>query len=772
MGRSNLLADLLRRKLLIAGIIILPLIAVAAHIIPTDTVIQGSVTANSAQVDNINIDGNTISTTDAAGNLVLTPHTTGQVFVGTTFGVGNLDFDTNTISGSADVNITSGASDSVIISPELAVDNLLLNGNTISTTNANGNLLLEPNGVGETFFMKGARMQAAGTFSFADSDSGEAVGIKAPATVPINYTITLPTGQGGSGQGLINDGSGNLSWGAAGGGGGISNAEYNFIIAGDGNSRFEENVTGWTGSTTAPTLETTDEIEGDASLSWDPAGAETLRSDAFTIPKAFYGTNCYAEISYTGGDVDYTLEVLDGTNTEIASSCGVTTDSNAFEVLSGESAIAYCTFVCPTSGSAKISLVVGSNEPEIIIDRAYLGSNFRLSEVNQASLAGESYFAATTNCAGWVVTSTSAAAFATDADCPGPTVVRSQLGSWQTTDANLPIQTINDLPAGTYKATFLILSGSSAASGSRYHINDGTTTSIGSPGYNDLNSAAVTVSATFQYASAGNRSFQLYGSAVSGSVTVFGSVSPTNFILERFPSASQIAYTPPSQREITNVFSALVTDGAVTTTVSNENQDWIDGNCTNASAGRYVCTFISGVFSVAPNCTIVAAHSDNNDTSVVYDSISSTQIAFSTIRAGAYSDRNSMIMCQRGAADYSAKESTAPLLVNSVVSGYAGVLNQQTASIDCDGASSINSQLGSWVSSVGNISAGQCSITLLAGAFASTPYCFATELLSGSAPRALSMTNTSATALTIDCVGNTGSDCSDFDANIMCIGPK
>jgi hypothetical protein len=34
------------------------------------------------------------------------------------------------------------------------------------------------------------------------------------------------------------------------------------------------------------------------------------------------------------------------------------------------------------------------------------------------------------------------------------------------------------------------------------------------------------------------------------------------------------------------------------------------------------------------------------------------------------------------------------------------------------------------------------------------------------------MTVVSATSLTIDCVGNTGSDCSDFDAFINCVGPK
>lgn len=649
--------------------------------------------------------------------------------------------------------------------------NVQVSGNNIAVQDVNGDLGVSANGTGEIFLNSNTVLSGQSTLSFSDAANTGAVTVGVPIGVT-SYPITLPDAQGSANQTLINDGSGGLTWGTV-GGGGISNAEYNFIVSNDGNSRFEADVSGWTGSTTAPTHETTDEIEGIGSLSWDPAGAETLRSTAVPIPKAFYGTNCYAEISYTGGDTDYSLKVLDGTNTEVTTSCGVTTSTNAFAALSGESAVAYCTFVCPSSGSLKLSLESGSNEPEIIIDRAYIGQNFRLNEVNQAVLAGESYFAATTNCSGWTVTSTSAAAFASDADCPGPTIVRSQIGSWQTTDANLPIQTINNLPAGTYKATFLLLGSSSAGTGARYHINDGTTTSIGSPGYNDTNSAAVAVSATFEYTSAGNRAFQLYGSAVSGSVTVTGAVNPTNFILEKFPAEGELAYTPPPTRELTNNFSAFVTDGAGTTTVSNENQNFIEGNCTNASAGRYVCTFVSGVFnSVTPNCVAIAALTDNNDTSIVFDSISSSSIALSTIRAGAYSDRNFMISCQRGDGDYAVKASSAPLLVNSVVTDYSGVIEQNVANIDCDGASSITSQLGTWVSSVGNISAGQCSITLVSGIFSSAPYCFATELLSGAAPRALSMTNTSATALTIDCVGNTGSDCTDFDANITCIGAK
>lgn len=60
------------------------------------------------QVDNLKLDGNTLSTTDTNGNLILSPDGTGTV----------------------------------------RIDNLQLDGNTLSITDTNGNLVLSPNGLG------------------------------------------------------------------------------------------------------------------------------------------------------------------------------------------------------------------------------------------------------------------------------------------------------------------------------------------------------------------------------------------------------------------------------------------------------------------------------------------------------------------------------------------------------------------------------------------------------------------------------------------------
>lgn len=51
-----------------------------------------------------------------------------------------------------------------------------------------------------------------------------------------------------------------------------------------------------------------------------------------------------------------------------------------------------------------------------------------------------------------------------------------------------------------------------------------------------------------------------------------------------------------------NEFSAIIeSDGTVTT----ENYNWIDGNCTVTNTSNFDCNFVSGIFTQAPSCTVV-----------------------------------------------------------------------------------------------------------------------------------------------------------------------
>ena len=147
----------------------------------------GQVTANQAlvtgadnkldliNIDNITIDGNTITTTNTNGTLIVDPNGTGSISLhANTDIVGNVTISgTATLNGQtllASVNVTdltdtrlifagaSGelmdsanltwASNTLVINGAATVDNVRVDGNTISATNTNGSLTLTPAGTG------------------------------------------------------------------------------------------------------------------------------------------------------------------------------------------------------------------------------------------------------------------------------------------------------------------------------------------------------------------------------------------------------------------------------------------------------------------------------------------------------------------------------------------------------------------------------------------------------------------------------------------------
>ncbi len=441
-----------------------------------------------------------------------------------------------------------------------------------------------------------------------------------------------------------------------------------------------------------------------------------MRSDAAVIPAWAYGTNCYAEVYYTLGAVEYSLKVLDGSDVEITSSGGVATDTNAFAALSGESAIAYRTFICPSSGSVKLSLETSGAAAEINIDRAYIGQNFRMSEALDSTI----YSAYVTDGAVTTTVSNESQNFI-EGNCTNPS-------------------------GGVYVCTFVSgifnsVTPNCVATGEDQQQTRITASSASSITVNQLNGG---------------------GTASDGDFRV---------LCQRGADSSiRKVYTPPASTELTNSFSALVTDGSATTTVSNENVDFISGNCTNGSGGVYVCTFVSGIFnSVTPNC--VATGEDQQQTRITASSASSITVN-QLNGAGTASDGDFRVLCQRGAGDYSVKQSTAPLLVNSVVNPSAGVTQIVSARITNSGTPTITSQDGSWISSLTDNAVGDTSVNIASGTFSSAPRCFLAS--SNNCGRLLYFSTDPSTSLARVITANPDSPygASDVNFDIMCIGAK
>jgi len=179
-----------------------------------------------AQVDNININGNAITSTDTDGNIAITPNGTGEVDIskvdidagtidgvtigGSSAGAGTFTtLSATTLGSSVDLdsqaltnaNIDSGAIDGVTLGTNSAVtqaqiDNINIDANSIISTNTNGNIILTPNGTGNV---------SLGTLTF---DADQTVGVGQD-----NYVLTYDNTSGTIG----------LEAATGGGGGGISN---------------------------------------------------------------------------------------------------------------------------------------------------------------------------------------------------------------------------------------------------------------------------------------------------------------------------------------------------------------------------------------------------------------------------------------------------------------------------------------------------------------------------------------------------------------------
>jgi hypothetical protein len=96
--------------------------------------------------------------------------------------------------------------------PIFNVDNLRLDGNTLSATNSGGSITLAANGTGR-IQVSGTSAAAGGVEFYEDTDNGtNYIALQAPAAVASNVSFTLPNADGTNGQVIQTNGSGVLSF--------------------------------------------------------------------------------------------------------------------------------------------------------------------------------------------------------------------------------------------------------------------------------------------------------------------------------------------------------------------------------------------------------------------------------------------------------------------------------------------------------------------------------------------------------------------------------
>lgn len=145
----------------------------------TDYVLLGTY-ANIFNVDNLRLDGNTLSSTDTNGNVVIAPNGTGDV---------QLDADTVRVGDSnANATITTNGTGDLILNTNAGTNSSSI---TIQDA-ANGNIILAPNGTGRVE-VSGTSSNAGGINFYEDTDNGTNKALlTAPAALGSDITVTLP----------------------------------------------------------------------------------------------------------------------------------------------------------------------------------------------------------------------------------------------------------------------------------------------------------------------------------------------------------------------------------------------------------------------------------------------------------------------------------------------------------------------------------------------------------------------------------------------------
>ena len=146
----------------------------------TDYVLLGTY-APIFNVDNLRLDGNTISSTDTNGNIVLAPNGTGDVQV---------DADTLRVGDSnANATLTTNGTGDLILNTNAGTNSSSI---TIQDA-ANGNIVFAPNGTGRVQ-VSGTSSNAGGIELFEDTDNGTNKALlTAPASLAADVTVTLPS---------------------------------------------------------------------------------------------------------------------------------------------------------------------------------------------------------------------------------------------------------------------------------------------------------------------------------------------------------------------------------------------------------------------------------------------------------------------------------------------------------------------------------------------------------------------------------------------------
>jgi hypothetical protein len=340
----------------------------------------------------------------------------------------------------------------------------------------------------------------------------------------------------------------------------------------------------------------------------------------------------------------------------------------------------------------------------------------------------------------------------------------------------IPTFTVNGKGLVTAAGQTTITAPASGITGIVNIVNGGTGASTASAAFNNLN--PMTTTGDIIYESSNGVANRLGVGATNAVLTVSAGV-PSWVTPASVTSGAAVYYMSGTG----NVFSSG--------SQLNFDQKETDPLNLCTTGASWKCTAnTAGVWCLAGTTSVTSGYNNDiilykNGTAVKYwqtppsASVSVGGIACTQLNSGDYVDlRPDASMTINGVVSSIERTHVSFYLLPSIAS--ANVTNRGTgnvyidaAQVTCSSSSSIVSQINSssWISAIGNISSGACSVTI--GSYSATPYCWAANnVTSGTSQFVVNFSASSSSAANVSCTdnGTIGTACTSFTTNVYCMG--
>lgn len=507
------------------------------------------------------------------------------------------------------------------------------------------------------------------------------------------------------------------------------------------------------------------------------ASGQYFESTAIAIPEILKGQDCMVKIAYKGADANGYLTVLDSSNVEL-----ITTSARAVLNSSSGLKVAKTYFTCPSTGSMKLRVQSTAAMAVGYFDEGSLGSADFLP-VKQAQFLGDVTF---TGSGAYNLVGTALQ----DVQMTNGAVPRTYTGSLTAPTGNRVGFTLTSLQPGRYvvkgvgiQATASTFATSNNSPYVNFSSNDFTYCgSMKGPG-NIANSMDSITSADFtcefnvtsQVASK-EVWIQTYANTSAAqyiSVNASGNNNTTKITVYFFPTGNDTVVNSKCQNDIAceNVFSAKVSVAGV---VSDENLDWISGNCSGSTP--YTCTFNASIFTVAPNCTVTNSGGAQHFSAL--GSVTASSLVVNTfLDNGTATSQQFHIKCQKAGVDFKAKQAITGFMASTVTStnNFTRVESVMFGGSGSSGSGCTASPCTIWsnsgaASTVTRTGTGAYTVAFPVGTFSGLPAC--TCSLNGGGTIYCTAIITSTTSIGITAFNSSGGAASDIAANLICVGPR